>query len=774
MPVSIGPRIQVDGEEDYRRKINEIITQGRALDAEMRALTATFDDETTKQEKATKSSKLLNDQLEVARERTRLVRDMTEQSTAKTGENSTQTLKWREVLAAAKEEQARLERAVRENTAAMQQQEQVTEESGEKMVGLGDAVGQVAGKLGINLPEGAKNALNGMAEFSAGSVIKIAAVSAGVAGAIKAVKELSSIAAESSEKADALLTRAAQTSLDPKLLQQLDYAQRFLDFEGIDKTLVKLTQSMGKARDGAAAQTKAFQQLGVSIYDENGKLRNNWDTFLDVIDALGAVGNETEQDTLANDLLGKSYAEMKPLVDAGTGALADYMKKANALGLVLDEKELAKLGQLNDVLEDNTARWEALKDRLALMVAPAMSGVISLANDAITAVSNVDFTEAGLAMARSALGWNPSAQLELMEAVHTAYESQKADIEQTGEALTALEEKQQQTAEASRAATAQMQESVAALAESYQQAYDAAYQSLDGQFSLWEKAAEVQATSTESMIEGLYSQLNYWYDYAANFDSLVNRNVEGVEDLAQNFTDGSAESAAALAGLRGASDEEIAAIIRKMDQTKEMKDNLARRFAALETGLAGNLQNIRTDFGNTMTQLQSDAGAVDFSAFEKEVDEAFRFLEERARTAVSYADGQMARISGTIRNINAMTAVPVGRNAAGTDYWRGGLTWVGEQGPELISLPRGTQIFSAEQSQAMTAAAPAGAAAGGTGGESMADAVRKGVYEAINELGGMPQSQGPARFYVGDTEIARATYDAHAEVENEHGISMIS
>lgn len=35
----------------------------------------------------------------------------------------------------------------------------------------------------------------------------------------------------------------------------------------------------------------------------------------------------------------------------------------------------------------------------------------------------------------------------------------------------------------------------------------------------------------------------------------------------------------------------------------------------------------------------------------------------------------------------------VGHNAMGTADWRGGLTWVGEQGPELLNLPRGAQVI---------------------------------------------------------------------------------
>ncbi|NLT98999.1 MAG: hypothetical protein GXW96_12735 [Christensenellaceae bacterium] len=45
-----------------------------------------------------------------------------------------------------------------------------------------------------------------------------------------------------------------------------------------------------------------------------------------------------------------------------------------------------------------------------------------------------------------------------------------------------------------------------------------------------------------------------------------------------------------------------------------------------------------------------------------------------------------------------------GNNARGTSFWRGGRTWVGELGPELIDLPVGTRIYPADMSAAMAAA----------------------------------------------------------------------
>lgn len=40
-------------------------------------------------------------------------------------------------------------------------------------------------------------------------------------------------------------------------------------------------------------------------------------------------------------------------------------------------------------------------------------------------------------------------------------------------------------------------------------------------------------------------------------------------------------------------------------------------------------------------------------------------------------------------------------NAEGTNFWRGGLTWVGEKGAELLDLPRGTRVYNNQQSMAM-------------------------------------------------------------------------
>src|SRR3546814_14104595 len=55
------------------------------------------------------------------------------------------------------------------------------------------------------------------------------------------------------------------------------------------------------------------------------------------------------------------------------------------------------------------------------------------------------------------------------------------------------------------------------------------------------------------------------------------------------------------------------------------------------------------------------------------------------------AEAALARVREAMASVRRTVAVnisPWGNNAKGTPYWKGGMTWVGERGPELVDLPR--------------------------------------------------------------------------------------
>ncbi|TYS67058.1 hypothetical protein FZC76_16160 [Sutcliffiella horikoshii] len=101
-----------------------------------------------------------------------------------------------------------------------------------------------------------------------------------------------------------------------------------------------------------------------------------------------------------------------------------------------------------------------------------------------------------------------------------------------------------------------------------------------------------------------------------------------------------------------------------------------------------------------------------------------RAAEKDARKSVSISDhGDNTRIHrdaqksatkgirltllNTLRSLISSTVsvgvnlLGIGKNAKGTRNWRGGLSWVGEEGPELLHLPRGSKVIPNEDSMSL-------------------------------------------------------------------------
>ena len=390
----VGLKIEVDGEKEYKQAINELNKGNQVLASELRKVSEQYKGNEDSIEALNARGDVLRRQLQQQEDKVKTLRAALQNAASQYGEADKRTQEWQVQLNNAETQEIKLRRALDETNKEIEQQGSDTQEAGQKMATLGDQVSGLADKFGIRLPDSIKGALDHVDGFSTGTVAAMGAAAAGI-GAVKlaidgiqagieAVKKLNEMTLEQAKWADDLLTQSAQTGLSTDLLQQLDYASKFLDFDGIDKSLVKLTASMDSARDGAEKQTAAFQALGVSVTNEDGSLRDNWETFKDVIDALGDVENATERDALANDLFGKSYSELKPLIDAGTDSLQELMDTAEESGYVLDESQVQKLGEVDDAYQEYQTQIEAVKKKLAVEFAPVAIDVMTKFGDLAT------------------------------------------------------------------------------------------------------------------------------------------------------------------------------------------------------------------------------------------------------------------------------------------------------------------------------------------------------------------------------------------------------
>jgi len=124
MAINIGPRIGIEGEAEYRRQINSIISTSKTLASEMKALTSAFDNNKKSLEQNAQQHKLLQDQIDNQKSKVSSMTSMLDKAKAKYEENKKQLELQKEALTENSAEVERLEKAVAQSESAMQRWQQ--------------------------------------------------------------------------------------------------------------------------------------------------------------------------------------------------------------------------------------------------------------------------------------------------------------------------------------------------------------------------------------------------------------------------------------------------------------------------------------------------------------------------------------------------------------------------------------------------------------------------------------------------------------------------
>lgn len=114
MAVNIGPKIGIDGEAEYRKQIQRIIQETKTLKSEYEKVTSAVDDNTSAYKKNAEEHKILNEQIDVQKQKVAELSHMVDESTQKYGENDTKTLKWKQALNEAQTELNQLQAKLKE------------------------------------------------------------------------------------------------------------------------------------------------------------------------------------------------------------------------------------------------------------------------------------------------------------------------------------------------------------------------------------------------------------------------------------------------------------------------------------------------------------------------------------------------------------------------------------------------------------------------------------------------------------------------------------
>ena len=171
-----------------------------------------------------------------------------------------------------------------------------------------------------------------------------------VAGTTAVATGLSALTLKSALAADDLNTLAKQSGFSTADIQKWQYASDLIDvsIDDIVKSAAKMKKNMIST---STTTVDAWNQLGIKVKDSNGQLRNSTTVFYETLTALSKVQNETERDTLAMTLFGKSADSLAGIVDDGGAALQELAGKAEKAGVILSQDTLDSANALNDKVD---------------------------------------------------------------------------------------------------------------------------------------------------------------------------------------------------------------------------------------------------------------------------------------------------------------------------------------------------------------------------------------------------------------------------------------
>lgn len=202
-----------------------------------------------------------------------------------------------------------------------------------------------------------------------------------VVGATTAVVGgLTAMANKSGEYAGSILDASRKTSITTDLLQQLKYAgeQSGVSFEDLTGSATKFNKVFADASTGNKANIKSFNDLGIAIKDSSGKARASSDVYNDTIMKLAKMGDTAEANALGNDIFGKSFANLKPLLAEGADGIEAFKEQASDLGLVMSDEAITAGDTFSDTLASIQSALGGVANQLMGSLMPILQPILNM------------------------------------------------------------------------------------------------------------------------------------------------------------------------------------------------------------------------------------------------------------------------------------------------------------------------------------------------------------------------------------------------------------
>lgn len=124
------------------------------------------------------------------------------------------------------------------------------------------------------------------------------------------------------------------------------------DIATANKALEFFTRNIGRLATEGGPAMEALRDLGINIFDTNGRLRENEDILRDVIAALSAVEDEAIRASVAGQIFGERYGiQLSEALHQGMAGMDEMQARMERLGLIMSDEMVRKAQETGDQLQ---------------------------------------------------------------------------------------------------------------------------------------------------------------------------------------------------------------------------------------------------------------------------------------------------------------------------------------------------------------------------------------------------------------------------------------
>ena len=193
---------------------------------------------------------------------------------------------------------------------------------------------------------------------------------------------------------DAIGKTSEKLGIDPLFLQKLRFAaeQTGVQVRALDMGLQRFIRRTAEAARGTGEAKQALEDLNISLFDSDGRLRDVESVLFDVADAIANTQDSAEQVRLAFKFFDSEGVALVSTLKQGSEGLRNFFEEAENLGLLISRDTIVKAEKFADSINRVKKQINAIASGIIGAFLPALDQLSGRLTDTLKQSRDADGT----------------------------------------------------------------------------------------------------------------------------------------------------------------------------------------------------------------------------------------------------------------------------------------------------------------------------------------------------------------------------------------------